>query len=99
MYKKPSSPVYANVSGAQSTNKKPTDDHKEPTYYNTLTRKMPRPQGIYSNVDYQGKPNHTYSNVAETSQPTYTNTRYPIYDNVKPFGLLFDISIHFYFIL
>lgn len=93
MYKKPSSPLYANVSGAKFKNEEMTAKN-EPTYYNTVTNKMPQPSlGIYSNVNYQNNPttksNNIYSNIAESGKPTYkSTTQYPLYDNLKPLGML-----------
>lgn len=87
MYKKQSSPLYANVS--KYKNEELSAAKNEPTYYNTVTRKMPQPsQAIYSNVNYQAaQPNAIYSNVAEAGKPTYKNSQYPLYDNLKPLGL------------
>jgi len=97
MYKKPSSPLYANVSGVKYKSEELTTQN-EPTYYNTVTNKMPQPsQGIYSNVNYHEKSNNIYSNIAETSKPTYKNTQYPLYDNLKPLGLLLFIYTLFKF--
>lgn len=98
MYKKPSSPLYANVSGTKFKNEEMTAKN-EPTYYNTLTNKMPQTSmGIYSNVNYQAnqtaKSNNIYSNIAESGKPTYkSTTQYPVYDNLKPLSLL---SIHYF---
>jgi len=97
MYKKPSSPLYANVSGVKYKSEELTTKN-EPTYYNTVTNKKPQPsQGIYSNVNYHEKSNNIYSNIAETDKPTYKNTQYPLYDNLKPLGLLLLINIFFKF--
>lgn len=95
MYKKPSSPLYANVSGVKYKNEVLAAP-KEPTYYNTVTYKAPKPShGIYSNVvNYPSKPNNIYSNVTETAKPDYKNSQYALYDNLKPIGLLL---IHFDF--
>ncbi|CAH1711556.1 lipoma-preferred partner homolog isoform X1 [Aphis gossypii] len=83
MYKKPSNPLYANVSGVKYKSEELTAP--EPTYYNTVTHKLPQPsQGIYSNVNYHEKSNNIYSNIAETGKPTYKNAQYPLYDNLKP---------------
>lgn len=94
MYKKTSNPLYANVAEAKHADKKLTTQN-EPTYYNTVTNKMPQPsQAIYSNVNYRGKPNNIYSNVVETSKQSYKNNQYPLYDNLKPLGLLLIYYIH-----
>jgi len=88
MSKKPSTPLYANVSGVKYKSKKSTTQN-EPTYYNTVTNNMPQPsQAIYSNVNHRKKSSNIYSNIAETSEPTSNNTQYPLYDNLKPSGLL-----------
>jgi len=95
MSKKPSSPLYANVSGVKYKREKSTTQN-EPTYYNTVPNKIPQPtQGIYSNVNYREKSNNMYSNTAKTGNPIYENTQYPLYDNVKPLGLLLLINIFF----
>lgn len=87
MYKKPSSPLYANVSSMKYKNEKMTAEN-EPTYYNTVLNKSPQPsQAIYSNVNYQTKPNNIYSNVSEPSKPTYKSSQCPLYDNLKHLGL------------
>jgi len=88
MYKKPSGPLYSNVSGAKYKSEDLTG-RNEPTYYNTVINKLPTQpcQAIYSNVNYQAKPNNIiYSNVSETNHPTYKNSQYPLYDNLKPLG-------------
>ncbi|CAI6373449.1 unnamed protein product [Macrosiphum euphorbiae] len=86
MSKKPSNPLYANVSGVKYKREEPTT-RNQPTYCNTVTNKMPQPsQGIYSNVNDHEKSNHMYSNIAKTGRPTYENTQYPLYDNLKPLG-------------
>lgn len=83
MYKKPSSPLYANVSGVKYT-EETLPAPNEPTYYNTVTNKAAKPsQGIYSNVV-----TNLYSNVPVSSKQTYKNIQYPLYDNLKPLGLL-----------
>lgn len=88
MYKKTSSPLYANVSEAKRNDKKSTDQN-EPTYYNTVTNKKQQPsQAIYSNVNYQEKPNNIYSNVTEMRKQLYKKTQVPLYDNLKPLGML-----------
>jgi len=38
-----------------------------------------------------------YSNTAKTGNPIYENTQYPLYDNVKPLGLLLFIDTFFKF--
>lgn len=87
MYKKPSSPLYANVSGAKFKTEELTA-HNEPTYYNTVTTKMPQPsQAIYSNLDFQTKTNSLYSNVSEPSKPPFKSAQYPMYDNLKSLGM------------
>jgi len=96
MSKKPSNPLYANVSGVKYKREEPTT-RNEPTYYNTVTNKMPQPsQGIYSNVNDHEKSNHMYSNIAKTERPTYENIQYPLYDNLKPLGLLLLIIDTFF---
>lgn len=88
MYKKPTSPLYANVSDAKFKNQELTAQN-EPTYYNTVTNIKAQPsKGIYSNVNYPSKSSNIYSNISETGKPTYKNTQYPLYDNLKPLGLL-----------
>jgi len=89
MYKKTSSPLYANVSNSKFKNEELTTQN-EPTYYNTVTNKMAQPShGIYSNVNYHAKSNNIYSNIAETVKPTYKNTsQCPLYDNLKQLGQL-----------
>lgn len=91
MYKKPSSPLYANVSGAKYKGEELTTQN-EPTYYNTVTNNMAQEsasQAIYSNVNYQSKSSNIYSNIAETGKPKTTckHNQYPLYDNLKPLGL------------
>lgn len=91
MYKKPSSPLYANVSGSKYEHKDLTGQ-SEPTYYNTVTNKIAQPsRGVYSNINYQPKSSNIYSNVAEAREPTYKNAQYPLYDNLKSLGLLFNL--------
>lgn len=94
MYKKPSSPLYANVSGVNYKNEV-LEAPNEPTYYNTVTYKAPKPShGIYSNVvNYPTKPNNIYSNVTETAKPDYKSSQYVLYDNLKPIGLLLFLFI------
>lgn len=88
MYQKPSSPLYANVSDTKYKNQKLTAQN-EPTYYNTVTNKKAQPsKAIYSNVNYAPKSSNIYSNISETGKSTYKNTQYPLYDNLKPLGLL-----------
>lgn len=95
MYKKTSSPLYANVSEAKFKSEE-LKAPNEPTYYNTVTNKMPQPsQAIYSNLNYQAKSGSIYSNIPETSKSTFKNPQYPLYDNLKPLGL----SIVFNFLL
>lgn len=87
MYKKPSSPLYANVSDVKYKEEDLTAQN-EPTYYNTVINKFPRPsQAIYSNVNYHAKPNNIYSNVTKPSKSTYKNNQNQLYDNLKPLGL------------
>lgn len=91
MYKKPSSPLYANVSGSKYKSKELTAQN-EPTYYNTVTNNIAQAsasQAIYSNVNYQPKSSNIYSNIVETGKPktTYKSNQYPLYDNMKPLGL------------
>lgn len=93
MYKKSSSPLYANVSDTKYKNQELTAQN-EPTYYNTVTNKKAQPsKGIYSNVNYLEKSSNIYSNISETAKPTYKNAQYPLYDNLKPLGLLLDFGM------
>lgn len=90
MQKKPSSPLYVNVSGAKYKSEDLTAQN-EPTYYNTITNNMAQAsasRAIYSNVNYQPKSSNIYSNITETGKPkqTYKNNQYPLYDNLKPLG-------------
>ncbi|XP_008181864.2 thyroid receptor-interacting protein 6-like [Acyrthosiphon pisum] len=90
MSKKPPNPrpnpLYANVFGVKSKREESTTQN-EPTYYNTVTNRRPQSsRGIYSNVNYRERSNNIYSNIAETGEPTYANTQYPLYDNVNPSG-------------
>lgn len=91
MYKKSSSPLYANVSGSKYEHEDLTGQN-EPTYYNTVANKIAQPsRGVYSNINYKPKSSNIYSNVAEARKPIYKNAQYPLYDNLKPLGLLFNL--------
>lgn len=91
MYKKPSSPLYANVSGSKYKHKDLTGQ-SEPTYYNTVANKLAQSsQGVYSNINYQPKSSNIYSNVAEARKPIYKNAQCPLYDNLKSLGSLFNL--------
>lgn len=90
MHKKLTNFWYANVFGKKSgANNNNLATQNEPTYYNTLNNKMsqPPPQAIYSNVNYPMNSSNIYSNIVETGEPINRNDVYPLYDNVKSFGL------------
>lgn len=90
MYKKTSSHLYTNVTEAKYNNKK-LSEQNEPTYCNTVTNKMQRPrQEIYCNINGQRKPNNLYSNIDVMGKTSYKANQYPLYDNLKPSGLLFN---------
>lgn len=91
MYKKPSSPLYANVSEKNYKREELTAQDDTPGYYNATTKKLPQSsQGVYSNLSYQPKSNNHYSNVAEANKPPFTHPQYPLYDNLKSSGSLFN---------
>jgi len=90
MYKKPANPLYANVSDTNYKREKLTAQN-EPDYYNTVTKTLPQSsQGIYSNVNHRPKSSSIYSNISDANNPTFKNPQYPMYDNLKPSGLLFN---------